>query len=281
VHVLAVRSEGFTDYHIKPAGDRDELSSIIYLEPFDWHNRRAFGFDMFTEPARRAAMILARDRGAPSISGKVTLVQETDHGVQNGFLMYLPVYQTAVPPATVEERGAGLVGYVYAPFRMRDLMRGILGSDQFSGVRLEIYDEASFHEENKLFCDPCRRSSGTGLGLAGANTFLSKPINQEHLFLEVGKLLELSWIYQRDVVAVGVAGGMIVAPPDTELLRLYEAAKVGNMRRIRELADDIAAGNATVGPFAARLREFADAHDSKALVAFVGSYIDEKRGAAA
>ncbi|WGR90817.1 CHASE domain-containing protein (plasmid) [Bradyrhizobium sp. ISRA435] len=126
-HVLAVRSEGFPDYQIKPGGDRDEYTSIVYLEPFDWRNRRAFGFDMFTEPVRRQAMIRARDTGAPSISGKVTLVQETDQGVQNGVLMYLPVYQTAVPPATVEERKAGLVGYVYAPFRMRDLMQGILG----------------------------------------------------------------------------------------------------------------------------------------------------------
>jgi CheY-like chemotaxis protein len=111
---------------------------------------------------------------------------------------------------------------------------------------------------------------------AGANAFLSKPINQEHLFLEVRKLLELSWIYQRDVAVDGEVSEMIVAPPHAELLRLYEAAKVGNMRRIRELADDIAAGNATVGAFAARLRELADAYDSKALVAFVGSYIDEK-----
>jgi CheY-like chemotaxis protein len=117
--------------------------------------------------------------------------------------------------------------------------------------------------------------------VAGANAFLSKPVNQEHLFLEVGRLLELGWIYQQNVAVDGDAGGMIVAPPDVELLRVYEATKAGNMRRIRELADDIAAGNATVGAFAARLRELADAYDSKALVAFVGSYIDEKRGAAA
>ncbi|WGS23778.1 CHASE domain-containing protein [Bradyrhizobium sp. ISRA464] len=149
-HVLELRSEGFPDYQIKPAGDRDEYTSIIYLEPFDWRNRRAFGFDMFTEPVRREAMVTARDTGAPSISGKVTLVQETDQEAQNGFLMYLPVYQAAVSPATVEERRAGLVGYVYAPFRMRDLMRGILGSEQFSSLRLEIYDGATL-QENELY----------------------------------------------------------------------------------------------------------------------------------
>jgi len=704
-HVRAVRSEGFPDYQIKPAGDREEYTSIIYLEPFDWRNQRAFGFDMFTEPVRREAMITARDTGAPSISGKVTLVQETDQGVQNGFLMYLPVYQAAVPPATVEERRARLVGYVYAPFRMRDLMRGILGSNQFSSVRLEIYDGASLDEEDELYdsagpsqprmasafrviepleidgrtwtirlsalpafdaaidaqkprlilsagllasllfsvavwslwvnrakareladanrqlsqakdaaeaanrskslflanvshelrtplnavlgyaqllkrdrslskwqasaidtvqrsgehlltlisdtldvskieagkldivpgpvelpafltgvadiirvradekgigfvfeppsdmprwaqvdekrlrqvllnllgnaikftdrgqvtfrarrvanssdevrlrfevqdtgvgiagdkqgaifkpfeqvCDPHRRSGGTGLGLsisrellrlmgsevefestlgvgsrfwfevslptleiglsadraeetiiayhgprrsiliaddvaenravlasmlggvgfevrettnglealeqassmppdlfltdvmmpvmdgleamramrrldilkatpiiavsasagtddqmkslaAGANAFLSKPVTQEHLFRELARLLELGWIYQQDTG--GDAGEPIVAPPDAELLRLYEAAKAGNMRTIRELADDLGAGNAKFGAFAARLRELADAYDSKALVAFVGSHVEKKRGVAA
>jgi CHASE1-domain containing sensor protein len=150
-HILEVRSEGFPDYQIKPTGDRDEYTSIIYLEPFDWRNRRAFGFDMFTAPVRREAMIMARDTGAPSISGKVTLVQETNQEVQNGFLMYLPVYQAAMPPATVEERRAELGGYIYAPFRMRDLMRGILGSDQFSSVRLEIYDGAALHNEDELY----------------------------------------------------------------------------------------------------------------------------------
>ncbi|MGY4174900.1 diguanylate cyclase (GGDEF)-like protein/PAS domain S-box-containing protein [Bradyrhizobium sp. USDA 4518] len=150
-HILAVRSGGIPDYQISPGGDRDEYTSIIYLEPFDWRNRRAFGFDMFTEPVRREAMIMARDTGAPSISGKVTLVQETDQGVQCGFLMYLPVYQTAVPPTTVEERRAELVGYVYAPFRMRDLMRGILRFEQLSGVRLEIYDGVSLRKNDELY----------------------------------------------------------------------------------------------------------------------------------
>ncbi|WGS21757.1 MULTISPECIES: response regulator [unclassified Bradyrhizobium] len=114
---------------------------------------------------------------------------------------------------------------------------------------------------------------------AGANAFLSKPVNQEHLFREVGTLLELGWIYRQG--AGGDTGEPIVAPPDAELQRLYEVAKTGNMRVIRELADDLAADNATFGAFAARLRELADAYDSKALVAFVESHLEGKRGVAA
>lgn len=79
-HLDAIRAEGFPDYSIRPAGERAEYTSIVFLEPFDWRNRRAFGYDMYSEPVRRVAMARARDTGRPSVSGKVTLVQETEQG---------------------------------------------------------------------------------------------------------------------------------------------------------------------------------------------------------
>lgn len=48
---------------------------------------------MFSESVRRKAMIRARDTGFPALSGKVTLKQETDTDIQNGFLLYVPVYK--------------------------------------------------------------------------------------------------------------------------------------------------------------------------------------------
>ena len=75
-HTAKVRAEGFPDYTVRPAGERTLYTSILYLEPFRDRNLRAFGFDMFSEPVRRAAMEQARDSGAPALSGKVELVQE-------------------------------------------------------------------------------------------------------------------------------------------------------------------------------------------------------------
>ena len=60
-HLRAVRDEGFPDYAVRPAGAREVYSSIIYLEPFEGRNLRAFGYDMLSEPVRRAAMERARD----------------------------------------------------------------------------------------------------------------------------------------------------------------------------------------------------------------------------
>lgn len=126
-HIAAVRAEGFPDYDIRPAGERPVYTSIIYLEPFDWRNRRAFGFDMYSEPVRQQAMARARDENATVISGRVQLVQETEQGAQSGFLMYVPVYRTAATSQSAEVRQASLDGWVYAPFRMNDLMAGLLG----------------------------------------------------------------------------------------------------------------------------------------------------------
>jgi CHASE1-domain containing sensor protein len=106
-HVKRVRGEGFPGYAIKPEGERTEYTAIVYLEPFDWRNRRAFGY-MFSEPVRRAAMERARDIGKHAVSGKVTLVQETDEDVQTGFLMYLPVYRNGAATATVGQRRQAL-----------------------------------------------------------------------------------------------------------------------------------------------------------------------------
>ena len=62
-HVESVRAEGFPDYQVSPPGERDPYSSIVYLEPFDARNRRAFGYDMYAEPVRLEAMQRARDSG--------------------------------------------------------------------------------------------------------------------------------------------------------------------------------------------------------------------------
>jgi diguanylate cyclase (GGDEF)-like protein/PAS domain S-box-containing protein len=138
-HIETIRHEGFPNYQIRPAGSRDIYSSIIYLEPFDWRNQRAFGYDMFAEPIRHAAMAQARDSGQPSVSGKVTLIQETQRDVQPGFLMYLPLYAKNKAVNTIEQRKANLIGYVYSPFRMKDLMHGILGAGQIE-LGFDIYD---------------------------------------------------------------------------------------------------------------------------------------------
>ncbi len=152
-HVAAVRREGFPDYRVHPSGTRDLYTAITHIEPFSGRNLRAFGFDMYSEPVRRAAMDAARDTGRAAVSGRVTLVQEGKENVQSGFLMYLPVFERGMPVATVAQRRAALVGWVYAPFRMNDLMVGV-GGEYAEDLHVSIYDGTRTTPEHLLYRSP-------------------------------------------------------------------------------------------------------------------------------
>jgi diguanylate cyclase (GGDEF)-like protein len=154
LHERKIRNEGFPQYAVKPAGKREIYTSIIYIEPFSERNLRAFGYDMFSEPIRRKAMEHARDFDEATLSGKIMLVQETDKEIQSGTLMYVPVYKRGLPVKTIEERRRAIRGWVYSPYRMNDLMRGILGAwglGEERQIRLEVFDNTSFHPEALLY----------------------------------------------------------------------------------------------------------------------------------
>ncbi len=153
-HVAQVRREVSTPvYEIRPSQPRPLYTSIMYLEPFRDRNLRAFGYDMLTEPVRRAALERARDNNEVAISGKVYLVQETETNIQPGFLMYLPVYRSNQAHGTQEERRANLLGWVYSPFRAYDLMAGIRGP-QYADLHLKIFDGEQPQDEKLLYATP-------------------------------------------------------------------------------------------------------------------------------
>jgi PAS domain S-box-containing protein len=153
-HILEIRSEGFPEYNLKPDGDREIYSSIIYLEPLSDRNLRAIGYDMFSEPVRRTAMEKARDNDVVTLSGKVVLVQETNTDIQAGTLMYAPVYRKDMPVETVEQRRAAMHGWVYSPYRMNDLIRGILNDrnlEKQQPLHLQVFDGVQLSPQNMLF----------------------------------------------------------------------------------------------------------------------------------
>lgn len=159
-HIETIRQEGFSDYTVSPEGVREQYSAIQFIEPFDWRNQRAFGYDMYAEPIRKEAMDRARDTGKPATSGRVTLVQETNEDVQYGFLMYYPVYHEHMPLDYVEDRRQALRAYVYAAFRMRDLMYGILGQAQ-GQLEFAIYDGAEANTDAVLYSSDKRQQGIT------------------------------------------------------------------------------------------------------------------------
>lgn len=117
------REHGQPHFRIRSSGRQRLLSSILFLEPNDWRNQRAKGFDMYSEATRRAAMNQAAITGLPALSGPVRLVQETSVRPQVGTLLYVPIYNSSPTVApSPEERLSSLRGWAYSPLRMGDLI---------------------------------------------------------------------------------------------------------------------------------------------------------------
>jgi CHASE1-domain containing sensor protein/integral membrane sensor domain MASE1 len=151
------RQDNWAGFHIWAAPgspyDRSMSAVVLYLEPSLGRNRRAFGYDMMSEPIRRAALLEAARTGAPVLSAKVVLVQDAPSLGQPGFLLYVPVYRTQArlpDSAGTEQRMAALQGFAYSPIRADDLMAGLLGNAD-SKVQLEIFDGAGTAPADHLY----------------------------------------------------------------------------------------------------------------------------------
>lgn len=111
-----LRRAGF-DLVLWPRSAERARSAIVLLEPGDARNRAALGFDMLSEPRRRAAMLAAAADGEAHVTAPVRLVQEIDAGrVQPGFLVYLPTHRA----------DGGLLGWTYSPLRAGDFFGAAL-----------------------------------------------------------------------------------------------------------------------------------------------------------
>jgi CHASE1-domain containing sensor protein len=118
---------------------QDWRAPIVLLEPQDPRNARALGYDMFSEPLRRAAMTLALETGQPRATAPLELVQETGTDKQAGFLVYSP-YSSAQQRAVAGESKGSSDGFIYAPVRAGDLISAALAHPELLPVEVEVAD---------------------------------------------------------------------------------------------------------------------------------------------
>ncbi len=149
-HISSVRAQGIYDYLVRPLGKGPYYYPMVYMEPGTDRNRRALGYDAFSDPVHRSAMERARDAAVPMVTGKVVLVQESVDEDQAGFLMYYPVFQGGEVPEIRAERRMMLAGYVFSAFRMNSLFDGIVGLiSPFLDVR--IYDNGIVSRDTLMY----------------------------------------------------------------------------------------------------------------------------------
>ncbi len=130
-----MRRGGVADFTVTPAlaPDAPFAMPIMYLEPETARNRRALGYDMYSEGARRAAMNKAAETNRPVASGRVVLRQEGLDGMgPPGFLIYMPVYASNM---------RHLRGFVYSPFNGQQFLQSAINTDRIGPVGIRVYDE--------------------------------------------------------------------------------------------------------------------------------------------
>lgn len=146
------RQNGMAGYTITPGGDRDEYYPVAFVEPYSDGLNSVIGFDMYSEPARRTAMLTARDTGLPTATAKLILKQDRQHtDARPGFLIFMPIYQPGAPIETSAQRDQSLQGYIYAPFRAGELLTNILSADTAKQFAFKIYDGDSTSTSDNLF----------------------------------------------------------------------------------------------------------------------------------
>lgn len=114
-------------------GSTGRVAPVAMFAPATTVNRRALGYDMYSDPDRAAAMAEAELNLRPAASGRIILLQETS-GTAPAFAIYMPVFRMGT--GTAPERP--LAGFVYTPFRAREFLDSAIdraGQNRF-GVRL-------------------------------------------------------------------------------------------------------------------------------------------------
>jgi len=89
---------------------------------------------------------------------------------------------------------------------------------------------------------------------AGCNDFLPKPIDIEQLLARLQKYLKLEWVYESQPQSDVVQNTELVPPPEDVLVKIYNAAKIGDIEAIEREAESL---DSRYSSFANRVLELA------------------------
>lgn len=122
---------------------------------------------------------------------------------------------------------------------------------------------------------------------AGANAFLSKPVDFSGLLSQIAALLNIEWREEvpqaqatgagRTAVRAGGSMEALIAPPPGEIAALHYLARLGDMRAIVQQATQLIELDERYRPFADHLCRLAKDYQSKAILSFVEQYLERRQ----
>ena len=130
------------------------------------------GFDLGSEPSRRAAIERARDAADITMSGAIELITTGDTAI----ILFIPIYSGTTIPETVAERRATFVGTINAVVEPLALMREVGAGQSLRASLLDLGPASTATNTDTDTGDPAPAEPSL---LAG------DPIGPEHLLLDV------------------------------------------------------------------------------------------------
>lgn len=163
--VLAMlKAKGITDFRIWPETGQKDACPIVYLAPRNAANKEILGFDVFSEPVQRAALIRAAETAQPATSAVIPAHADTAGGNAK-FIIFAPVYWGGAAPKLKADRLKFAMGCVFCPFRVADFFGEASGLSDRSDVRIRVYDGAKLNAGTLLYDsgknDPPARKRGS------------------------------------------------------------------------------------------------------------------------
>ncbi len=148
--VAAERADQAPHYDVVDPGSHEDLYPIKYIEPLA-QNQGALGFDIGSDPVRRAAVEKAIRTGEHSLTPPIQLVQ--DASARAGFLYLVPLYKKDATVTSPEERLENLLGLVFAPITIGTVLTD---SEELTAgmIHFSLYDGAIAMESDPFFQSP-------------------------------------------------------------------------------------------------------------------------------
>ncbi|WP_233505791.1 PAS domain S-box protein [Rhodoferax lacus] len=145
--VANMRRNFLASYEARTHGDKPDLFLVKYLEPLS-RNVEAIGYDIGSDPQRRAAAESAMRSGQATLTPRISLLQ--DSLKRPGFLLLLPIYAGASEPDSQDSRVRDLLGWAFAPVVLSELMASGAGVD-VRLVNYQLFDAPDLNAKSLLY----------------------------------------------------------------------------------------------------------------------------------
>ena len=144
--VVHEHAQGAKGLAVRTEGHATDLYVINRIEPIE-NNRKAWGYDVGSEAARRKGIEDAVRSGDVTLTRRITLVQ--DGKKRPGFLLYMPIYKPGATLNSPQDRMDNLLGVIYAPIVVEELLDGI-GQDQADVLHFGVYESSRLNKDSFL-----------------------------------------------------------------------------------------------------------------------------------